>query len=69
VPAELRARYGDPIERLAARLALDGLANEEIESLQQAAADEVVAALAEAEAGPAPDPATLTDGVYATEVG
>jgi TPP-dependent pyruvate/acetoin dehydrogenase alpha subunit len=69
VPEELRARYGDPIERLAARLSLDGLTEEEVESLRQAAADEVVTALAEAEAGPAPDPATLTDGVYATELG
>lgn len=65
VPAELRARYGDPIERLAARLVLDGLSEDEVEGLREAAADEVAAALAEAEAAPAPDPATLEDGVYA----
>ncbi len=65
VPAELRARYADPIERLAARLVLDGLSDDEVEGLREAAAGEVAAALAEAEAAPAPDPATLEDGVYA----
>jgi TPP-dependent pyruvate/acetoin dehydrogenase alpha subunit len=69
VPDELRVLYGDPIERLAARLVLDGLTEEEIDGLREAAADEVAAALAEAEAAPAPDPASLTDGVYATELG
>ena len=58
-------RY-DPVERLAARLRLDGLTVDEIAALRQAAVDEVAAALAEAEAAPAPDPATLADGVYAT---
>jgi pyruvate dehydrogenase E1 component alpha subunit len=66
VSAELRARFADPIERLAARLALDGLSGEEIESHRRAAADEVAAGLVEAEAGPAPDPATLGEGVYAS---
>lgn len=66
VPAELRAQYGDPIDRLAARLALDGLADEEIEAVRAAVAEEVAAGLAEAEAAPAPDPATLEEGVYAT---
>jgi pyruvate dehydrogenase E1 component alpha subunit len=58
-------RY-DPVERLAARLRLDGLAIDEIGALRQAAVDEVGTALAEAESAPAPDPATLADGVYAT---
>jgi pyruvate dehydrogenase E1 component alpha subunit len=58
-------RY-DPVERLAARLRLDGLEIDAITALRQAAADEVAGALAEAEAAPAPDPATLADGVYAT---
>jgi pyruvate dehydrogenase E1 component alpha subunit len=58
-------RY-DPIERLAARLRLDGLAIDEIGTLRQAAVDEVAEALAEAESAPAPDPSTLGDGVYAT---
>jgi TPP-dependent pyruvate/acetoin dehydrogenase alpha subunit len=56
----------DPVERLAARLHLDGLRIDEIDTLRQAAADEVASGLAEAEAAPAPDPATLADGVYAT---
>jgi TPP-dependent pyruvate/acetoin dehydrogenase alpha subunit len=58
----------DPVERLAARLRLDGLAGDEIEALRTAAADEVSAGLEAAEASPAPDPATLLDGVYATEL-
>jgi TPP-dependent pyruvate/acetoin dehydrogenase alpha subunit len=56
----------DPVERLAARLRLDGLRIDQIDALRQAAADEVSSGLAEAEAAPAPDPATLADGVYAT---
>ena len=68
VPAELRARFGDPIERLAARLRLDGLADDEVQALREAAAAEVAAALAEAEAAPPPDPRTLIDGVYATPI-
>jgi TPP-dependent pyruvate/acetoin dehydrogenase alpha subunit len=55
----------DPVERLAARLRLDGLRIDQIDTLRQAAADEVSSGLAEAEAAPAPDPATLADGVYA----
>jgi pyruvate dehydrogenase E1 component alpha subunit len=68
VPAELRARYGDPIERLAARLVLDGLSPEDVAALRQAAAAEVATALVEAEAAPDPDPTTLEHGVYATEL-
>jgi TPP-dependent pyruvate/acetoin dehydrogenase alpha subunit len=55
----------DPVERLAARLRLDGLRIDQIDTLRQAAIDEVSSGLAEAEAAPAPDPATLADGVYA----
>ncbi len=66
VPAALRARFPDPLERLAARLLDDGLPSTEIDRLIQAAADEVADGLAEAEAAPPPDPATLEDGVYAT---
>ena len=69
VPPEVRASYADPIERLAARLLIDGLTEDELESLREAAAAEVAAGLAEAEAAPAPDPATLEDGVYATPIG
>ena len=66
VPAALRAQYADPIERLAARLVSDGLSAEAVEELRTAARREVEEGLAEAEASPPPDPATLLDGVYAT---
>jgi pyruvate dehydrogenase E1 component alpha subunit len=69
VPAELRARFEDPVERLAARLLLDGLTSDDVAAFRQVAADEIAAGLAEAEAAPAPDPATLEDGVYATPIG
>jgi len=68
VPAELRALYEDPIERLAARLLLDGLSDGEIADRRRQAADEVAAGLAEAEARPAPDPSSLERGVYATPI-
>jgi pyruvate dehydrogenase E1 component alpha subunit len=58
----------DPVERLAARLREDGLSPAELQALRASAADEVAAGLAEAEASPAPDPATLLDGVYATRL-
>jgi TPP-dependent pyruvate/acetoin dehydrogenase alpha subunit len=56
----------DPVERLAARLRLDGLELAEIEALRTAAAAEVSDGLAEAESAPAPDASTLAEGVYAT---
>ena len=56
------------VERLAARLRLDGLRMDQIDTLRQAAVDEVASGLAEAEEAPAPDPATLADGVYATRL-
>jgi pyruvate dehydrogenase E1 component alpha subunit len=67
VPEELRAAYAgrDPVDRLLARLRLDGLSEDELEALRGAADAEIERALAEAEASPAPDPATLGDGVYA----
>ena len=66
VPEELRSRFADPIERLAARLVLDGLSEGTIDGLRESARVEVEAALLEAEAAPAPDPASLEEGVYAT---
>ena len=69
VSDELRAQYGDPVERLAARLLLDGLAEGEVAATREAAEQEVAAGLAEAEADPAPDPATLTRGVYSSPTG
>ena len=68
VPDELRSRFADPIERLAARLRLDGLNEEAIDGRRNAAAAEVAAGLAEADAAPAPDPASLEQGVYATPI-
>jgi pyruvate dehydrogenase E1 component alpha subunit len=67
VPAELRAAYAsrDPVERLAARLLLDGAGEGELEALRADVGAEIERALAEAESSPAPDPATLADGVYA----
>jgi TPP-dependent pyruvate/acetoin dehydrogenase alpha subunit len=62
------AEQRDPIERLAARLRLDGLSEADIDALRAAAADEVSAGLAAAEASPAPDPATILEGVYATKL-
>jgi TPP-dependent pyruvate/acetoin dehydrogenase alpha subunit len=62
---EAYEEHFDPVERLAARLHLDGVPAEEIERLRAAAAAEVDAGLAEAEAAPAPDPGLLEDGVYA----
>lgn len=59
----------DPVERLAARMVADGMAADEIAALREAAVAEVAAGLAEAETAPEPDPATLTDGVYATPLG
>jgi TPP-dependent pyruvate/acetoin dehydrogenase alpha subunit len=71
VPQERKDTFAatrDPVERLAARLALDGLGPAEIAALRAAAAETIADALSEAEAAPAPDPAELEslDGVYAT---
>ena len=59
----------DPVERLAARLREDGLSTvRDRRPCASSAADEVAAGLQEAEASPAPDPATMLDGVYATKL-
>jgi pyruvate dehydrogenase E1 component alpha subunit len=68
VSKNLRERYSttlDPIERLAARLELDGMPRGDIDMIRERAAAEVAQGLAEAEQAPDPDPATLEDGVYA----
>jgi TPP-dependent pyruvate/acetoin dehydrogenase alpha subunit len=65
VKEEFRTRR-DPVERLAARLLLDGLGEEEVRALRESAVREVAEGLAEAETAPPPDPATLLQGVYAT---
>jgi TPP-dependent pyruvate/acetoin dehydrogenase alpha subunit len=66
VPSELREAFAgrDPIERLELRLQLDGL-GAEADAIKREVVDEINASLAEAEAAPAPDPATLEHGVYA----
>ncbi len=68
VPDQLRRAYAerDPVERLEARLSLDGLSPAAIADLRAGAAEEVAAALAQAEVEPAPDPAGLEEGVYAS---
>jgi TPP-dependent pyruvate/acetoin dehydrogenase alpha subunit len=69
VPDELRAQYGDPVERLTARLLLDGITEDEIRDMRNAAETEIAAGVCAAEADPAPDPATLTHGVYSAPIG
>jgi TPP-dependent pyruvate/acetoin dehydrogenase alpha subunit len=68
VPAGTREEFAerfDPVERLAARLALDGVDDDEIDASRAGAAADVAAGLAEAEAAPEPDPAETEQGVYA----
>jgi TPP-dependent pyruvate/acetoin dehydrogenase alpha subunit len=68
VPAGMRedfARRFDPIERLGARLVLDGVPEAALAVARGRAAAEVAGGLAEAEAAPAPDPGSLTEGVWA----
>jgi TPP-dependent pyruvate/acetoin dehydrogenase alpha subunit len=63
------AEQFDPVERLLARLRLDGVEEADLAVLSEAAAAEVAAGLAEAEAAPPPDPAALEDGVWAAPLG
>ena len=67
VPAALREAYAgrDPVERLEERLRLDGVDPGELARVRADAESEVERGLAAAEASPAPDPATLEDGVWA----
>lgn len=67
VSQELRDAYADrdPVDRLAARLALDGASTTQLEELRREAAAAIAWGLDEAEASPAPDPSTLEDGVWA----
>jgi TPP-dependent pyruvate/acetoin dehydrogenase alpha subunit len=64
VPAELRASFADrdPIELLAAQIGPGAAV------VRHAVLEEVSAALAEAEASAAPDPAAMKHGVYASPV-
>jgi pyruvate dehydrogenase E1 component alpha subunit len=67
VPEELRAAYAprDPVARLHARLALDGVPDDQLDEIRESVAAEIAAGLSEAEASPAPDPRTIEDGVWA----
>jgi pyruvate dehydrogenase E1 component alpha subunit len=66
VPDELRARFDDPLDRLAWRLEADGVGTERLEGLRAAAAAEVEAGVEEAFQAPEPDPSTLEAGVWAS---
>ncbi len=67
VPQSLRDEYAnrDPVERLEARLSVDGVTGEELETMRENAGREISEGLAEAEAAAPPDPATLEVGVWA----
>lgn len=68
VPAELLDTWArrDPLDRFEAALLEDGVMGaDDLESVRVRCRDEVGEAVRFAEAGPWPDPATVTDGVYA----
>ena len=67
VPEELRAAYAtrDPVARLEGRLRQDGVGDDALDDVRRDAAAAVADGLADAERSPAPDPATLEDGVWA----
>ncbi len=71
VPESLRRSYADrdPVDRLTARLVLDGASSAQLDELRAEAAAHVATGLEEAEASPAPDPSTLGDGVWAAPPG
>jgi TPP-dependent pyruvate/acetoin dehydrogenase alpha subunit len=67
VPAEQRESWKrmDPIARERERLAARGVAPEVLDRIREECRAEVRAAVAQAEHEPEPDPATLSQGVYA----
>ncbi len=68
VPRELLAAWEakDPIRRYEERLLAEGIADrEELDEIGRRCAVEIEDAIAFAEASPWPDPATVTEGVYA----
>jgi TPP-dependent pyruvate/acetoin dehydrogenase alpha subunit len=71
VPQHLRDEFAgrDPLERLEGRLLRDGEPAEALGAIREDVAREIAAGLAEAERSPAPDPATLEDGVWARPPG
>lgn len=69
-PAELTAALEtDPIARARARLLADGVDGAALDAIEQAAHDEVSAALAQADAAPWPDPAAAFTDVQTTGAG
>jgi pyruvate dehydrogenase E1 component alpha subunit len=60
-------RARDPIDRLRARLAADGVAEDELRELERAVEADVAAAVEYALAAPYPEPNALWHGMYADE--
>jgi TPP-dependent pyruvate/acetoin dehydrogenase alpha subunit len=72
VPAERKEDYTarfDPVDRLFVRLRLDGVPEAELEGVAVRVEEAIAAGLREADAAPAPDPATIEDGVWAAPPG
>ncbi len=67
VPPELLAKWAarDPVRLQRQRLVDSGVPDEELVGIETAAKSVIQQAIAAAEAAPQPDPASLTDGVYA----
>ena len=67
VPRELLAEWEarDPVIGYRRTLAAGGVSDEQLAEIDRRCRDEVEDAVAFAESSPWPDPATVTDGVYA----
>jgi pyruvate dehydrogenase E1 component alpha subunit len=68
VPQELRDAYAgrDPVDRLVARIAADGVPPAEVDRVRERVASAIADGLAEAERSPAPEPRDLERGVWAS---
>jgi TPP-dependent pyruvate/acetoin dehydrogenase alpha subunit len=55
----------DPVIGFRRKLSAEGVGDEQLDEIERRCREEVEDAVAFAEAGPWPDPATVTDGVYA----
>jgi pyruvate dehydrogenase E1 component alpha subunit len=68
VPDELLEEWRpkDPLDRYRKRLVRGGIAAEDLDAIDAAAAAQIDTAIADAEAAPWPDPADVIDGVYAS---
>ena len=67
VPRELLAAWEarDPVIGFRRKLSAEGIGDEQLDEIERRCREEVEDAVAFAEASPWPDPATVTDGVYA----